>query len=68
MPARYEVYWKVRNSGDEARMRGQLRAEIRRRGERITETTAYTGRHWVECYIVRTGSAWLARASPCTSH
>ena len=61
VPHPYDIYWKVRNTGDDARDRGSLRGEIRRRGERITETTAYIGPHWVEAYVVRDGVC-VARA------
>jgi hypothetical protein len=61
VPGPYEVYWKVRNTGTEAETAGGLRGEIRKRGSQITETTAYAGPHWVECYVVR-GNHCLARA------
>lgn len=61
MPGPYEVYWKVRNTGREAEAAGVFRGEIRKRGPDITETTAYAGLHWVECYVVR-GNCCLACA------
>lgn len=53
----FDVYWKIRNRGEEAQDLGQLRGEIHLdegRHER-SESTAYTGHHYVECYIVKGG-------------
>jgi len=48
------IYWKVKNHGQEAANRGQLRGEITRdRGKWAKdESTAYEGTHYVECYAV----------------
>ncbi len=57
VPTPYRIYWKVRNGGDEARRANQLRGEItldEGRSEK-TETTSYTGTHYVECYVVKDG-------------
>jgi hypothetical protein len=57
VPKPYDVYWKVRNTGAEAARLEALRGEIGRdtgTGEK-TETTAYRGSHYVECYIVKDG-------------
>ncbi len=53
----YELYWKVRNTGDEAANVGQLRGEISRDGGRNSraESTKYRGAHYVECYVVKDG-------------
>lgn len=55
VPGPYEVYWKVRNTGEEAIrancIRGQIKGDD---GSRCRdEPTAYRGRHYVECYIVK---------------
>jgi hypothetical protein len=57
VPKPYEVYWKVRNTGDEAARVGQLRGEITRDAgsETKRESTAYRGSHYVECFVVRNG-------------
>lgn len=57
VPRPCEVFWKVRNGGEEARADGGLRGEITRDdgSEQKTETTKYTGKHYVECYIVKNG-------------
>jgi hypothetical protein len=51
----YDVYWKIRNTGSEARQAGCLRGEIRKKSGTHTETTLYAGEHWVECYVVKHG-------------
>jgi hypothetical protein len=55
VPEPYRVYWKVRNSGKEAEEANDLRGEISKdQGFRQkTESTCYTGQHYVECYIVK---------------
>ena len=57
VPAPYDIYWKVRNTGAEAARVNQLRGEIRRDqgGHEKTETTSYRGGHYVECYVVKNG-------------
>lgn len=53
----FDVYWKIKNSGEEARTRGQLRGEVvPDKGLRTRdESTAYRGKHYVECYVVKDG-------------
>lgn len=69
----YDVYWKVRNTGHEATVQNALRGEIvRDMGLRErTETSLYTGRHYVECYIVKDGvcvaRSWAPVNIPPTS-
>lgn len=50
----YEVYWKVRNRGDEAIRRDCIRGQIvRDNGTRKKiESTNFKGEHFVECYII----------------
>lgn len=57
VPAPYDVYWKVRNTGTEATDDKGLRGEITKdRGSRSKEeSTKYRGKHYVECYIVKNG-------------
>ena len=63
VPEPFEVYWKVRNRGQEARDRGALRGQITRDdgARQKRESTLYTGHHYVECYIVKNGIC-VARA------
>ncbi len=61
VPAPYDVYWQVVNTGREAVNAGQLRGELIEHsnygstGIYRTESTSYTGDHWVECFIVKGG-------------
>jgi hypothetical protein len=66
-PARgnYEVHWQVVNTGKHAEREGGLRGEFFsakfRGGTPSTdplinwEWTQYTGKHWIECFIVKDG-------------
>lgn len=52
----YEVFWKVRNVGDEAKRRNCLRGEIQRSNKadgKRHETSNFRGPHYVECYIIK---------------
>jgi hypothetical protein len=51
----YSVYWKVKNTGREAREGGQLRGKVVLGGATRYENTAYVGSHYVEVYIVKNG-------------
>ena len=51
----YSVYWKVKNTGREARTRGQLRGKVELGGNTRHENTSYIGSHYVEVYIVKNG-------------
>jgi len=55
VPEPFQVKWKVRNFGDEAKRNNQLRGEIwSDTGKRKKfETTLYHGDHYVECYIIK---------------
>jgi hypothetical protein len=57
----FDVYWKVRNFGHEAQVRGELRGEIVLAGRVHHERTLYRGDHYVDCYIVKNGQC-VARA------
>jgi hypothetical protein len=51
----YSVYWKVKNTGREARNLGQLRGQVVLGDATRHEGTAYVGSHYVEVYIVKNG-------------
>lgn len=55
VPSPYEVMWKVRNFGDEAKDLDKLRGEITPDGgyKKKKESTLYHGEHYVECYIIK---------------
>ncbi len=61
VPASFQVYWQVVNTGKEAEDARQLRGEIVLSktagvgGLTQKEYTSYTGIHWVECFIVKNG-------------
>ncbi|KQQ94602.1 hypothetical protein ASF62_11070 [Leifsonia sp. Leaf325] len=57
VPEPFDVYWKVRNAGEEAASRKNFRGEIRKEGLRITETSNFPGNHWVQAWIVKDGVA-----------
>ncbi|WP_319590152.1 nucleotidyltransferase [uncultured Draconibacterium sp.] len=55
----FDVFWQVVNTGEEAKNDGQLRGSIFKAktagagGLRYSDYTAYTGTHWVECYVIK---------------
>jgi hypothetical protein len=57
--APFDLYWKVRNGGEEAAQSASgLRGEITKAAPGVmtkTENTLYKGTHYVECYIVSNG-------------
>ena len=55
VPAPYEIKWKVRNFGEEAKNVGALRGQIHDDdgSESRKESTLYHGEHYVECYIIK---------------
>lgn len=57
VPEPFELWWKVRNRGSEAThlaaLRGQLLLDEGNR--KREESTAYTGKHFVEAYVVKNG-------------
>lgn len=57
VPHPHEVYWKIRNYGDEAAHVEELRGDMHRDdgGRSRKETTKYKGHHYVEAYVVRNG-------------
>ncbi len=57
----FDVYWQVVNTGEEASRAACLRGEIEKassagKGGLVrNERTLYTGDHWVECFIIKSG-------------
>lgn len=49
----YEIYWKVRNFGEEAKKNSDLRGEIVKGNSKKIEYTKYRATHYVECYIIK---------------
>lgn len=59
-PPPFEVFWQITNSGEEARLAGQLRGGFER-GEGATgvvrhETASYRGTHIVQAFVVKQGA------------
>ncbi len=67
----YKAHWQTVNTGYEAAKKGDLRGDIREGdgllGLSHEEHTAYKGRHWIECLIVRDGLI-LAHSDPFEVH
>src|SRR5690606_22293538 len=55
VPEPYEVIWKVRNRGPEAERAKCLRGQLLRNQPEREEGSLYTGRHYIDCYLVREG-------------
>jgi len=56
VPKPYDIYWKVKNRGEEAKRRNCLRGQIvKTNSETHTETTQFKGEHYVECFIIKNG-------------
>ena len=61
VPAPYSVFWQVVNTGNEATSAGQLRGQVFNHTDTVsqeishTETTSYTGDHWIEGFVVKDG-------------
>ena len=57
VPEPFQVFWKVRNHGEEAAglgaLRGELMADDGTRQQK--ESSLYVGHHYMECYIVKDG-------------
>lgn len=52
----YDIYWKVRNVGEEAVKRDMIRGQIvKTNSKNHYERTDFRGEHYVECYLVQNG-------------
>lgn len=55
-PPPYSIYWKVRNVGEEAQRRDDIRGQIiKTDNPHHKENTRFWGPHYVECYLVKNG-------------
>lgn len=67
VPKPYEVYWQIVNTGDEARLKNQLRGEFEEGNSSVEdvrwEATEFTGIHWVEAFVIKDGDC-IARSGP----
>lgn len=58
VPEPYEVKWKARNVGEEAKRRNCLRGQIINSNKNFTtrhESADFRGSHYMECYIIKNG-------------
>jgi len=55
VPWPYDVYWQVVNTGREAQESNGLRGQISSGSATHSESTLYTGFHWIECFVVKDG-------------
>lgn len=54
VPKPYDIYWKVKNRGEEAKRRDLVRGQIiKTNTQSHSETTQFKGEHFVECFIVK---------------
>lgn len=69
----YSVKWQITNTGDDARRAGCLRgsefenSQLSGYGGQITgkkETTAYSGTHYVQCFIIQNGNQCVGVSEP----
>ena len=54
-PKPYKIYWKVRNMGEEAYKRNQIRGQIVKGDNTKKEKSSFNGPHYVECYLIKKG-------------
>jgi len=52
-PSPYDIYWKVRNVGNEAELRDDIRGQIVKGGFSHGENSKFKGPHYTECYLVK---------------
>lgn len=55
VPKPYKIYWKVRNMGEEAYKRNQIRGQIVKGEDTKKEKSSFNGPHYVECYLIKNG-------------
>ncbi len=55
-PPPYDIWWKVRNVGNEAIKRNMVRGNILKSNLKTqNEHTNFEGNHYVECYLIKNG-------------
>jgi hypothetical protein len=62
-PQPFEIYWQVVNTGAHARRANGLRGKLFADGVIRWESTLYTGKHWIQCFVVKDGVC-VARSEP----
>lgn len=61
-PEPYDVHWQVVNTGDHAASVGGLRGVIFKGDVHQWEHSQYTGKHWIEAFIVTRQGVCIARS------
>lgn len=52
----YDIYWKIKNNGQEAYKRDHFRGQIvKTNDDKHLEKAEFKGTHYVECYIIKNG-------------
>lgn len=65
IPQPYQIFWKIKNCGEEAKRRDMVRGEILRTNKPTQEErTLFKGDHYVECYIIKNGVCVARRKIP----
>lgn len=54
-PSYDKVLWKVLNVGYEAKRLNDIRGQIKERAKEISETSSFSGPHYIECYLIKNG-------------
>jgi hypothetical protein len=57
----FDYYWQVVNTGEVAKRANDLRGTFFTGGKMRQEHTEYSGKHWIECFIVK-GDICVARS------
>ncbi len=60
----YSIYWQVINTGAHAQKEGCLRGQIFKGGIEQWEQSLYTGKHWIECFLVDKYNNCVGRSDP----
>lgn len=47
------ILWKVKNEGNVAKRRNDIRGQIIKRGNKIKEKSVFQGEHYIECYVIK---------------
>lgn len=62
IPRGQKIVWQVVNTGVAARRAGQLRGGFDKSGKVNWEHVAFTGTHWVECFLIHQNNVCIARS------
>lgn len=65
----YDIYWQITNTGYEAQKCNQLRgdfyeSELQSESKIRIENTSYSGKHYVEAFIIDNNNCCVGRSAP----